>query len=245
MPIFPIDQICSPGETVTLPKKESRHLTTVLRAKEGDVITVMDPSGGRYGARLIRDGSALRVVIEKGLPPIPDPYPIHLYLSLLKRDKIEWVIQKSVELNIAAVHLIITERSIRQELSSTHLKRLSRIAEEAQKQCGRPKPLKIAPPNLMRTLSGTAETKGFQNLFFHDTEEAVSLNTLFRKQSSIFNFQSSIPLALWVGPEGGWTKEEISFARENNFHLARLGPLTLRSETAALCAMSSVFALMF
>lgn len=243
MPTFRIEQQATIGARVPLPKKEARHLSSVLRIVAGDCVRVMDPAGGRYEGSVVQEGKGLSVLIDKKLPPLPDPYPVHLFLSLLKRDKIEWVIQKSVELNMAAVHLITTERSIRQELSAMHMKRLERIAEEAQKQCGRPRPLVIAPPILMGTLSGTAETKGFQNLFFHDAEEAVPLSTLFRNNSSFFIHHSSMPFALWIGPEGGWTKEEISFARENNFHLVRLGPLTLRAETAALCAISSVMML--
>ena len=235
MSTFFIEQQATIGAKVPLPKKEARHLSTVLRGNTGDQIRVMDPFGGRYEGTLTQEGKTLSVLIEKKLPPLPDPYPIHLFLSLLKRDKLEWVIQKSVELNIAAVYLVATERSIRQELSATHIKRLSRIAEEAQKQCGRAVPIKIFPGV---TLPLT-HVPGTHFLFDAEAGEGSLKSHLEGNASLCF------PVGLWIGPEGGWTREEIAFARQNNFHLAHLGPLTLRAETAAIAAITSFTSIVF
>lgn len=223
----------------TITGKEAHHLTRVLRVQKGEQLKITDGEGHLFEATIIELNRGVTLQILRTLPPLPPPFPVQLFLSLLKSEKMEWVVQKAVELNVEAVHLVCAERSIREEISDSKWQRLGKIAGEAQKQCGRPSPLRLSKSegSLTELLKREAQKKG-THLFFREDLKEGTFKNLFKKGLAP-------PYTLWIGPEGGWDPVEIETAKQNKLHSVSLGPLILRSETAALHALSSLITLAF
>ena len=216
-------------KTVLLTGENAHHLSRALRAKEGERVRISSPDGKLFEAQVASIGKEVKLNILQEIPAPSSPYPIHLYLALLKSEKMEWVIQKAVELNVEAVHLVITQNSVRQELSESKWNRIQKIAEEAQKQCGRITPLKIFPSVPFQKALDSSSTK--INFFACEKGSPEPLKAAFKKRPPP-------PFSIWIGPEGGWDDHEISLAKASGYHCVGLGPFILRSETAALHALS-------
>lgn len=163
-------------------------------------------------------------------------YPVHaepvrsvtLYCAVLKRENFEWVIQKCTELGVKRFVPIITARTVKTGL---RMERLRVIAKEAAEQSGRGIiPTIDHPLEFDRAcLSGRQaleEAKNQKNIFFH---------TLTNEQTRKPENQQT-PVSIWVGPEGGWTEEEVDKAKNQGFIFSSLGSLILRAETAAIIA---------
>lgn len=239
MPYFQIQSDHISQGQVTLLGNQAHHLSTVLRAKPGNSIQLTDEKGNSYEGKILSVGEKIIIDQIKTLSSIPPPYPIHLYLSLLKSEKMEWVVQKATELNIASIHFIKTKYSVRLDISENKWKRLERIMEEALKQCRRSIPLELHKPMLWNDVI-KKNNQNEMNILFLEKEKNISIKKIIAhsKISSPLNYN------LWIGPEGGWNFEEIEQAKNNNFMISSLGSLTLKSETAALHALSSVIALL-
>ncbi len=239
MPTFPIQPKDIQNGTMILSGKEARHLIRVLRVQKGEKIKLSDGAGKIFEG-VVEEIEPQKLLIKKivELPPPPAPFPIHLFLSLLKSEKMEYIVQKSVELNIETIHFVVTERSVFKEIPDAKWKRLLRIAEEAQKQCGRSLPINLVPAasaeELMAKLS-----KVMTHLLFMESGKRESVRSLLK----IHPIQT--PYGLWIGPEGGFSPAESDFATRNNFLTATLGPLVLRAETAAVHAISTILSLAF
>lgn len=235
MPTFKVDSRELQAGRVTIQGKEAHHLTRVLRVRPGDTIDLVDDRGHRFGGRIEAVGPRVTVAVTEPLSSLPPPYPIHLYQALIKGEALETIVEKSVELNIEAVHFIVTERSVIKDLSPAKLQRLGRIVQAAMKQSGRASPLRLEKPQGMEAALRAA---GDQSHFiFLERREARTLKSLFASE------KVPPPYGLWIGPEGGWTDHEVQTALVSNCRPATLGPLILRAPTAALHAISSLTAL--
>lgn len=229
-----VSQAVSPNQEIEITGEDAFHLLRVLRLREGEGLKVADAALRLFQAFVLKSGKhSVRLLVKSELPPPPAPYPIRLYLSLLKKEKMEWIIEKAVELNIEAVHLFPAERSIREELNDHKWQRLQKIADEALKQCGRLIPLRL------EKYAGFDPARAAQNAH----EDALNLfcDELAppgSQQLLIPEAAASRPVNLWIGPEGGWTEAERELASKNGFETISLAPLILRAETAALHAMS-------
>ncbi|OGN05605.1 MAG: hypothetical protein A2659_04845 [Candidatus Yanofskybacteria bacterium RIFCSPHIGHO2_01_FULL_44_24] len=150
-----------------------------------------------------------------------------LYCAVLKKENFETVVQKSTEIGIKEIAPIISERTVKLDLRTD---RLEKIAKEAAEQSGRGKVPILHEPVDFNKAVGMAKDN--------------SLNLLFDSSGEFFgNCKLEIgnyPLGVWIGPEGGWTSNEISFARNGGFTIINLGKLTLRAETAAIVASALV-----
>lgn len=150
----------------------------------------------------------------------------------------EFVVEKSVELNIEAVHFIVTKRSVVKEIPESKWKRLIRVTEASAKQCGRSHPLLLLKPIGVDELIERLAKKMSHFIFLEKGERKTVRNLL--KQYDV-----GPPYGLWIGPEGGWDAIEIEWASRHGFLPSELGPLVLRSETAAVHAVSTILALAF
>lgn len=239
MPSFLIDPSMIEKNTCMLTGDEAHHLSRVLRAQEGEKVCLVDNRGNRFEGVITAINRHQVVVSQlKTIAPLPPPYPIHLFCSLLKSEKMEWTVQKACELNIEAVHFIQTNRSVLHEISSSKWERLCRIAESAQKQCGRTIPLNLVAPSLACELMISLSQK-MSHFIFVEKTELESVRNLVKR------YAVNPPYALWIGPEGGWENGEVELAEKCGFLKATLGPLVLRAETAAIHAVSTLLALAF
>lgn len=237
MPTFMFNRESISKGLVSLSPKESNHLINVLRVRPSEMIKLTDGQGNLFEGVLVQTDKGTKISILKGLPKPPRPYPITLYVSILKSEKMEWIVQKSVELNIESVSFVKTSRSIRPHISESKWQRLQRIAHEATKQSGRAYPLILERHDGGATAIQKNSAKDVSHLICVEHGADQPLKDYRR------NGPSASSYGLWIGPEGGWSVDEIRWALDSGFKMVSLGPLILRSETAAIHAVSTLIAL--
>jgi 16S rRNA (uracil1498-N3)-methyltransferase len=219
------------GRLVQLTGQECQHLVHVMRAREGDTVTLFDGSGAEFPARVLRiSRSAVELeVLARQERNRELGVELTLGVALPKGDRQHWLVEKAVELGVTRVVPLITERGVAQPVDRT-LARLRRSVVEAAKQCGRNRLMEIAAPLPIADFCARAPLGGLRVLA-HLTDAAVPVWTLRLAVATVH---------LAVGPEGGFTDEEVAAA--NGWQVVRLGPRILRVETAAL-ALAAYFAL--
>lgn len=222
---------------VRIVEKEAHHIVDVLRMKKGDTVRLTDGCGGLFEGEIEEAGHGVTIAVKKNLPS-PSPYPVFLFVSLLKSEKMEWIAEKAVELNIEGIHFIRTGRSVRTGISPQKLERIRRIAAQAHKQCGRSRMIKIADGGCWEEALQQADSN-MSHFIFLKKGGYKKLTEIFREKSF------TPPYGLWIGPEGGWEENEIADAIGRGFCGANLGPLVMRAETAAIHAISTLLATAF
>ena len=239
MPRFFVDKDSIGECEVVLTGGDAFHIARSLRMAVGDEITVSDGEGGEYSCRLsrIRDEECVAEILTRGRASSESPVKISLYMAYPKSDKLELVIQKAVELGVFEIIPFESSRCIKKpkpEKAERDLARLSRIAEEAAKQCGRSRLVKI-----LSSLSYTEMLCAIKNsdlaLFCYEGDGARSLREIL---SSLDNNIKSI--AVIVGSEGGFSLSEAEAAREAGAVITNLGPRILRCETAPSYILSAL-----
>jgi len=228
MPQFRIPPGSSVGAAVTLSPEDSRHLARVLRGRAGEWVFLYDGEN-RFESELV-SVSPKRVTarIARILPKAMLKGELFLCQSVLKKDAMESVIQKSAELGIADLFPFRSERSVATGINKHE--RWQKLADEAAKQCGRAKPLVVHSVLKMRPL--LAELEGIPKILFWESQKVG--------ESFVKDMTPAARVALIVGPEGGFSEGEVALARERGCAIASLGPLILRAETAAIAAVTLV-----
>jgi 16S rRNA (uracil1498-N3)-methyltransferase len=221
----------SANNQISITEDKARYLASVLRCKEGDALVIFNGGGDCFRTKISKVGKkeVIADVLEK-FPCNPEsPVNITLVQSLLKGEKMDLVIQKTTELGVREIVPVVTERSQLRETRKTA--RWQKIAEEASRQSGRTViPVVHEPVSFQNIFTGN-DLKGF--IFYE--EENVRLSD---SVSSFIPHPSS--LFIVVGPEGGFTKEEVELAKEQGLVAASLGKRILRAETAAIVAVTLV-----
>jgi 16S rRNA (uracil1498-N3)-methyltransferase len=217
---------CFDGASVTLSPDESHHLRDVLRVHVGDEIGVFDGTGREFACRVVElDKKAARLsIINETEPPSPESScEVTVGAAILKADKFETVVQKSVELGVVRLVPLITHRAeVRPEILDKKLVRWRRIALDASKQCGRARLMDVAP-----AVSISA---------FVQASNDLSARLVFSERggSPFSTLRSSDSITAVFGPEGGWEDSELDQCRSNGFSVITLGRRILRADTAAI-----------
>lgn len=222
-----------PDLELTLPAEAAHHARVVLRLRPGAPLRLFDGAGREYEAVLEalspREARA-RVVAE--VAPRPES-ALHVTLALapLKGDRMEWALQKAVELGAGALRPVVTARTdsaARPALQGARHERWLRVAISAAEQCGRA----VVPPvaHAVPLDAFLGERFDALRVLFCERPEQPSLATLPRAPRVV---------AL-IGPEGGWDDGEIDAARAAGFAPVGLGPRVLRAETAAVAALTAL-----
>jgi len=203
---------------------EARHLVRVLRARVGDAVSIFDGSGREWPARVAAIGRD-EVALEAGAPlpraPLP-ARPLTLAVALPKGERQKWMVEKLTELGVARLVPIETARGVA-EATPAAIERLARGVIEACKQCGRTTLMEIAAPRSIPALLAAAEAA---EIIVADPGGApLAVPRAGGEPGGV--------LAL-VGPEGGFTPEEIAAAVGAGAVRVALGPHILRVETAAI-----------
>ena len=234
---FFIDAPLAPNTQVELPPRVAHHALRVLRLREGDSITLFNGRGGEFGARLVTDGS--RVFAEiRALDSVEreSPLSVTLVQAWIATDKLDWVVEKSVELGVHSIVLASTQHSVVRVAEDRLPKRLERLRElvvAACAQCGRNRIPRIDAASTLADALQAGLSEGAIGLLLEPNANApLSEVGLSHRR-----------VALVVGPEGGFDEDELALAQQLGYHAYRLGPRVLRTETAGLAALAALQAL--
>lgn len=221
---------------VTITQDDAHHITRVLRLKPGDTIECVDPQGQVHLVRIEELGSTVLGRVEESWEGLQEP-PLHLILfqGLAKGDKLDWVVQKAVELGAAEV-VPFTSRytvvKLEPKQAQKRKERWERIAVEAAKQCGRTHLPRVHPVRSFAEL--TAEVRRLV-----ERDALVVLAYEGEGQRGLGDLEGNPQtVAAIVGPEGGFSPEEVEELAKAGAQVCTLGPRILRTETAGLVLLS-------
>ncbi|MBF0611655.1 MAG: 16S rRNA (uracil(1498)-N(3))-methyltransferase [Magnetococcales bacterium] len=220
------------GATILLEEKERHYLIRVMRLTVGQSVILFNGRGEQWQARIDHAGPPLRLVLETALPVVREsPLAITLVQGLAKGPALEWVIQKGVELGMAAMIPLICERGRHDDGNP---QRWGRIAAEAAEQCGRSLVPPIHPPTRWQNLADLLPD-GPRLIFWEEEGGKSSLPSLLR------TLEPPATITLIVGPEGGFSSQEVMTACQHlGCQKVGLGPRILRTETAAITALAAL-----
>lgn len=229
MPCVLLSEVPSQTASIRITGREARYVLTVLRMKAGEELSIAGPDGGLWSARIVStSGSSLEVEVLGSQEPVAEPATgIVLLQGILKGRKMDLVIQKSVELGVKSIFPLMTERS--QVRDTGRLERWQKVALEARRQCCRSAVPEVhAPARMVDCLSALQDgIRGF--IFWEEGGQALPPEGIPDGGNDVYAA---------IGPEGGFTREEVAMARKAGLVVATLGPLTLRAETAAISAVA-------
>lgn len=220
------------GETVDLDEKASHHLLRVLRVQPGDQVVLFNGQGGQYLTEITALSKRNVTVLIKShaLQDNESSLPLILAQGIAKGEKMDFILQKSVELGVKEIYPLITERCnvhLDAERQAKRLERWQAVIISACEQCGRNRlPIIHAPLSISDWL---AQHKGAQGILLSPrAPHGLSTLKLLRQK----------PLSLLIGPEGGLSDQEEAKALRQGFVAAKMGPRVLRTETATVSALS-------
>lgn len=244
--------LIEPGDvqngTVSIAGDDAKHMLQVLRFRVGDIFYAFDGSGLEYEVELtvIEKSRALGKVLRSYRPDTEPAKQVILFQGIPKTDKMDWIIQKSVELGVSKIVPVATQYSVVQVKDrglEGKLERWNRIAREACKQSRRVIVPQVTAPvgfsEALRFWSDSVENApdgAKLTVFCYENEGKKCLKDLFK----CYNIDHVNAAGVFIGPEGGFSREEIRLAETCGFHPVSLGKRILRAETAAIAVLSVV-----
>jgi 16S rRNA (uracil1498-N3)-methyltransferase len=219
------------GDRAALTGEHAAHLSKVLRAQLGQEFDLASDGNVRRGEISSITSDRVEFVLYEAVPGSTQR-EITLLLSVFKFDRLEWALEKAVELGAATIVPVIARRTEPHlaKAAAKRVERWRRIARESAQQSRRSDEPQILDPIELKT--AIEQVAGFRVLLSeHESPERRSLK-------EILATEPSAPLTLAIGPEGGWTSEELQLFQEHGWHFASLGPTVLRVETATIAALA-------
>ena len=227
------------GARLALPAAAANHVARALRLREGDPVTLFDGSGGEYAAHLVavrKDQVEVQVLAHHPVER-ESSLSIRLVQCLQGGEKMDFTIQKAVELGVSEIVPVISRRSVVRldgERAQKRVAHWQQVIASASEQCGRNRLARIQPiVSFDHWLARPARDDFPRILLSPHAEQTVA---------SIFAGQRPPGVELLIGPEGGLAPEEAEVALQQNFCKLRLGPRVLRTETAGLAAIAALHA---
>lgn len=235
---------------IKLPEAIAHYAGRVLRLKNHSTIILFNGTGGQYTASILFEGKhAFATITAFENTEAELPGNINLIQGLASGSKMDLIVEKAVELGVTGCWPIAAQYSVLQLQGDRLNKRLSHwqnISYAASEQCGRNR---IMPVNQLHTIKSImpilASKPNHITLLCHP-EATKPLNTVLNEACNQWacNPAPKPTLNILVGPEGGWSDEEISLAIQHGAHLVQFGPRVLRSETAGIALVSACVALL-
>jgi 16S rRNA (uracil1498-N3)-methyltransferase len=224
--------------------EQADHLSRVLRAQPGQIYDIV-ANGFLHRAEIASvSDTEVAFILHEELEA-DAALPIHLLLAVFKFDRFEWAIEKATELGVARITPILARRTEKHLAlaSGKRVARWRRIALESSKQSRRTDIPEIADPTQL-ALALTLETAPLR-ILLSETEQSLTLASALASPlgapgstASSSTLGMSNPVALAIGPEGGWTPEEMAAFTTHAWTPVTLGPRILRAETAAIAAIA-------
>lgn len=225
------DSDLAAGHTCQLDDNAAQHVGRVLRMQPGQELLLFNGDGHDYQATIVEAGKKQVTVEVTDNTPNTTESPLHITLgqTLSKGDRMDYAVQKAVEMGVTRIVPLTTERcdvKLKGDREDKRLRHWQQVAISAAEQCGRARVPEILPVMTPEQWFAEAGTCDLKLVLHHRTEQ--SLDSLARPTS----------VALMIGPEGGLTADEITSAAQAGFLPVALGPRVLRTETAPVAAMA-------
>ena len=222
------------GERVVVEGSAANHITRVLRLRSGDALTVFDGNGGEFAARIEEFRKDAVVVALEEHRPLDRESPLTLTLAqgISRGERMDWIIQKATELGTSRIVPLFTKRSmvrLDERQAERKLQHWRAIAVAACEQCGRNKVPELATPSDFFDVL-PADSSGTTRLLLSPTGD-LRIEDLQAVGQAI---------TVLIGPEGGLEDVEQEAALAAGFKAVRLGPRVLRTETAAIAALTII-----
>ena len=224
----------------------AHRIGRVLRMAPGERLRLFDGSGREVEAMVAGvKGDAATLTLTDELPPQPPEPELHLYQSLIRTNRFEWLLEKATELGATVIQPVVSERAqVRPvEFGPAKTARWRRILVEAAEQCERRTLPDLRGP--LQLATALRRAKGVIALPWEEARhggkplgEALREAEGSRQRAEGSTGPQRPTVSLFIGPEGGFTAQEAMAARERGALLVSLGPRVLRAETAALAALA-------
>jgi len=221
-------------ESPVITGPEAHHIASVFRLKPRDHILLIDGTGAEYEAEIVMcaKNRVQVAILRKSAPATESAIKITVGQGYLKDKKMDMLVRHLTEIGIARWMPVVTEFSVPtpdRKKTDARRERWTQIAREAVKQCGRTRVPEIMPP---LCFSEALETlKDMDEKIIFNEKETVSLSKTFAGIAS-----NPLNIFVFLGPEGGFSEQEVTAAKAGGFISASLGPRILRAETASLAA---------
>jgi 16S rRNA (uracil1498-N3)-methyltransferase len=226
------EEALSVGAEVEASPGQAHHLGTVLRRAAGDPVRLFNAGSGEHAATIafLRKDRARFAVGARLRPPAPEP-ELRLLVAALKRDAMDWLVEKATELGAMRIQPVLTRRTVADRANAA---RLSAIARGAAEQCER-----LSVPEVPEAMPLHRVLDAWDGAKLVVAMERSAAAPLKQAAAGL-----AAPLALLVGPEGGFEGAELDDLRRRPFVVpAALGPRILRAETAAVAGLAALQAL--
>lgn len=228
-------------DTVTITGPDVNHMKNVLRMKPGETLLVSDGTGNDYQCKIeqLEADRAVVRICQAFCSQMELPSRIWLFQGLPKADKLEFIIQKAVELGAEAVVPVATKNAVvrlDEKKAQSKRKRWQSIAESAAKQSKRSRIPSVETVMSLKEAFGFIKEQGF-DLCLIPYEQAQGMETMKEALAQVSSGQS---IAVFIGPEGGFDESEIKLALEHGVRPVSLGKRILRTETAGLAILSAL-----
>ena len=236
MPVFFVPPKCIAPPTISITGDLLLHLRDSLRITMGETLWFGNGQGTRYHTEItdVSKRAATGLILESIQEPPRRTPRLILGQSLLKGEKMDWAIQKATELGVDEFVPIESRHSVVQlkaDRVEHQLARWQRIALEAAQQSEQWRVPIIAPPQSLAALL-TSRGNETMTLMLAERKEGKSLQTVGLPRVA------TVSMLVLIGPEGGWSKDEVQIADQAGIHPITLGPPILRAETAAIATIS-------
>ena len=233
------------SDKITITGDQAKHLSVVLRVKPGDPVTIFDGQGHKYECNVLKchKKEVIAEQISRTDYSVESPVSITLVQGIAKGEKMDLIIQKATELGVSRIVPVITERAQIRHTEKTE--RWKKIALSASQQSGRDKIPEIDEPAGFEEFLYQQTRSPHPDLINEKPESRLGIIFSEHKQEQnlkkiLTSLNNAKKLTLLIGPEGGFSKDEISITVEKGFIEASLGPGILRTETAPLAALSII-----
>lgn len=233
------------GESeILLTGSDVNHIKNVLRMREGEEIVICDKEGTDYFCRLksLSESSVCAEILKSGYTSAELSTKLYLFQGLPKKDKMELIIQKAVELGVYEIVPVMTRRVIVKlddaKKEAKKLERWNQIAESAAKQSGRGIIPRISPVLSFKDALKLAADMDVKMIPYENADSSGS--GMEKSRELIRSVKGKESACVFIGPEGGFETAEIEAATDAGFSCMSLGRRILRTETAGLAALSAI-----
>jgi 16S rRNA (uracil1498-N3)-methyltransferase len=226
--IFPLESIIKIKD-----KTEVHHIRDVMRLKKGDSVDIFNGQGIEFSCVIeeLKREEIIITIKDKLIPKHGKPYNVTLYQAIPKKSKMDFVVEKTVELGVDRIVPMVTERTVPEiKDPAARIERWKRIGLASSKQCGR---------RILPVISGIMDfSSALMDLKQKDLVIFASLDRESKPLKNILRGLSPKNIAVFVGPEGDFSPIEVSMVKVNGHSVCSLGNMVLKSDTAAIYILS-------